>query len=71
MGKGNTMTLDEIKNSDKAFLIPKDIAEVLECDPQLIRILARDNPQKLGFPIVRIGSRTKIPRLAFLAFLGI
>lgn len=64
------MTLEEIRSSPKAFLTPADIAEVLGSDPQTIRIVARDHPERLGFRITRIGKMTKIPRLPFLAYLG-
>ena len=62
------MTLDEIKQSDKCFLVPNDISEVLACDPQLIRVAARDCPEQLGFPVTRVGTRTKIPRIAFINY---
>lgn len=65
-----SMTLEEIKASDKAVLIPKDIAPILGCDPYTISIKARDCPEQLGFPVCRIGCRTKIPRKAFLKWLG-
>ena len=64
------MTLEEIKNSDKAMLIPKDVAPILKCDPYTISIKARDCPDMLGFPVCRLGNRTKIPRKAFLKWLG-
>ena len=64
------MSLDEIRRSDKAFLTPADVAPVIGCDPHLIRIVARDAPEKLGFPVTRIGTRTKIPRVPFLRYLG-
>lgn len=64
------MTLTEMRASDAAYLLPSDVAEVLRCSPQLIRCAARDDPKLLGFPVVRIGNRTKIPRRAFLDFLG-
>lgn len=64
------MSLDEIRRSDKVFLTPADVAPVIGCDPHLIRIVARDEPEKLGFPVTRIGTRTKIPRLPFLRYLG-
>lgn len=64
------MTLDEMRNSNKAFLIPTDVAEALGCNPHLIRIIARDSPKKLGFPVIRIGNRTKIPRIPFLEYMG-
>lgn len=62
------MTLDEIRESEKPFLIPADIAPLLGCDPYSISIAARDCPQSLGFPVVRVGNRTKIPRVGFLNF---
>ena len=64
------MTLDEIKQSDKVFLTPADIAPIIRSDPQTIRIMARDCPERLGFPVCRTGKLTKIPRKPFLAFIG-
>lgn len=64
------MTLTEIKVSDKALLLAKDVAPVLGCDPHSIRIQAREYPEQLGFPVVVIGNRTLIPRKPFLAYLG-
>lgn len=63
------MTLDEIKASDKLMLTPADIAPVLGADPQDIRIQAKLNPGRLGFPVTVIKTRTKIPRLGFLNWL--
>ena len=63
------MTLDEIKRSDKAVLTPGDIAEVLGSDQQTIRVQARTAPEKLGFNVVVVGSRTKVPRLAFIRWM--
>ena len=64
------MTLQEIKDTDKAMLTPADVAPVLNCDPHGIRVMARDCPWRLGFPVVRVGNRTKIPRAAFLEYIG-
>lgn len=63
------MTLDEIRNSTKEVLTPADIAPVLGADPQDIRLAARLHPERLGFPVSVIGTRTKIPRLGFLNWL--
>jgi hypothetical protein len=62
------MTLEEIRKSDKVWLTPSDVAEVLGCDPHSIRIQAHTAPERLGFPVCVVGSRTKIPRKPFLAF---
>lgn len=64
------MTIDELRSSDKIMLSPKDVAPILGVDPYTISLLARDMPEKLGFHFMRSGNRTKIPRKAFLAWLG-
>ena len=64
------MTLEEIRQSDKMFLIPKDIAGVLKSDPHTIRCTARQRPDLLGFEFTFTGNRMKIPRIAFLRWLG-
>lgn len=64
------MTLAEIKASSELTLTPDQVAPVLKCNPHLIRLQARESPQLLGFPVIVVGNRTKIPRKPFLAFLG-
>ena len=64
------MTLEDMIRLEKPFVTPQDVADVLQCSAQIIRIQARDNPEALGFPVIRIGSRTKIPRKAFIQFMG-
>ena len=63
------MTLQEIKISDKDLLTPAEIAPVLHLDPSTIRYWAHEAPEKLGFPVIVAGTRTKIPRLPFIRFL--
>lgn len=65
------MTLNEIKASDKTVLTPGDIAEVLDADPQDIRVQAKQAPERLGFNVAVVGSRVKIPRISFLRFMGV
>jgi hypothetical protein len=69
-GKVRQMTIKEIQAADRPYLTPDDVAGVLECDPHAIRLAARDNPEQLGFPVMRVGRRTKIPRIPFLRFMG-
>lgn len=66
----NPMTLEEIKSSTKLFLFPADIAPILQTDPHTIRCTARQRPELLGFEFTFTGNRMKIPRLAFLRWLG-
>lgn len=63
------MTFDQIRQSDKLFITPKDIAPVIGCDPQKIRTTAWDKPERLGFPVVVVGRRIRIPRIPFLQFM--
>ncbi len=64
------MTVTEMQNSPERWLTPAEVAEVLECDPNLIRRQAQDDPSKLGFPVVVLCSRVKINRIGFLRFIG-
>ena len=63
------MTLDEIKASDKLMLTPADIAPILGADAQDIRLTARLHPERLGFNVAVIGTRVKVPRLAFIRWM--
>lgn len=65
------MTLEEIKNSDKDVLTADDVADVLGCNPHAIRLAARQRPDMLGFPVIVIRTRTKIPRIPFLRYMGV
>lgn len=64
------MTIAEIKSSDRLWLTPADVAPVLGCDPNLIRRQAEADPSALGFPVTRVGTRTKIWRKPFLEYIG-
>ena len=63
--------LEEIRQLDKANLTPVEAARVMHCNPDLIRIAARQRPELLGFPTVVVGTRTKIPRIPFLRYYGV
>ena len=63
------MTIDEIKASDKLILTPADIAPVLGADPQDIRVTAKLHPERLGFNVAVVGTRVKVPRLAFIRWM--
>lgn len=59
--------MEQIRESDKTYLVPVDVAEVFGCNPHIIRIKAENGT--LEFPYFRSGNRTKIPREAFLAWM--
>lgn len=53
------------------FMNTNEAAKYLKCDPYSLRSQAQDDPSKLGFPVMVIGQRVKIPRWSFFKFLGI
>ena len=61
-------TLQEIENCGLNMLGPADVAEFIGCDPQSSRVQAKADASALGFPVIRIGSRTLIPREGFVQF---
>ena len=63
------MTVKELELSDKAFVFARDVADIIGCAAENIRSQAKDDPSKLGFPVVVIGSRVKIPRVPFLKYI--
>lgn len=67
------LKLDELEKLDKEFLIPKDVAAILGVDPYNINIQAKQDIKNgvnsLGFPVIVIGSRVKIPKRAFIKFM--
>ena len=65
-------TLPELaQRVDTEFFTPQDVSFVLKTDPQTIRTCARQRPDLLGFPVILIGNRVKIPRIPFLRCMGV
>lgn len=60
------MTLAEMRASSKTNLSPADVAQVLGCKPYSINVQAKIDIGKLRFPCYMLGTRVKIPRLAFI-----
>lgn len=61
-------TLNEIEHCGKDILAPADVAWYLQCDAYNITLQAREDPSKLGFPVIVMGTRTKIPREGFVRY---
>lgn len=62
-------TLKEIEALPRNFLLASDIAEYIGANPNFIRAQAHKDPSKLGFPVVVIGSRVKIPKAPFVRYM--
>lgn len=63
------MTLEEIKKMDTYTITAAVAAPIIGCDPHYIRLMARQDPKHLGFPVIVYGNRVKIPRLPFVKFM--
>ncbi|MBS7225293.1 MAG: hypothetical protein KH050_08125 [Clostridiaceae bacterium] len=63
--------LRELIAIPRDYYKPGEVAKVLGCDPQKIRIMAKQHPEKLGFRVIVIGSRVKIVRASFLRYMGV
>lgn len=63
------MTLKDIEQIDRELLTCEDVAEFIGTNPQSIRSQAQASAEKLGFPVIVIGSRIRIPKDGFLYFM--
>ena len=67
------MSPDELLNMNSATISPSQAAPMIPCNPYSINLAARDPRYRseLGFPVILIGNRVRIPRIPFLKFLGL
>ena len=63
------MYLDDLKQMDAPTITPAVASKYLGCDPQWLRLMARQRPEQLGFNVTCIGSRVNVSRLSFISFL--
>lgn len=63
------LTLKDLKKMESAVINADVAAQVLGCDPHYIRLEARLHPEKLGFPVIVMKKRVRIPRMAFVRYL--
>ena len=64
------LTRADLMALEKEFLTPAQVCAVVGGDPQWLRLTAHEAPQELGFPVVVIHRRVKIPRIPFCRFMG-
>ena len=64
-----TAALASVKAMTAPTIDPEDAASVLGCSPNSLRQTARQRPELLGFPVIVMGRRVRIPRLPFIQFL--
>lgn len=60
------MTLEEIEALPKDMLVPADICGYLGVAQYTINVATRDGKNPFPFPVIRIGTRVRIPKIPFL-----
>ena len=63
------MTLQDIERLDTLTLTPAQVSAVIGSDPNTLRWQAHHEPAMLGFPVIVVRSRVKIPRIPFIRFM--
>ena len=58
--------LDRIAALPKEMLVPTDVAKYLGVCAYSINIATRDGKNPFPFPVIRVGTRVKIPKIPFL-----
>ena len=67
-----TQNLAALMSSESNMINVDAAAKILGCSPQWLRMMARERPERLGFPVCcPTPSRVKIPRIPFMRFLGL
>ena len=64
-------TMADLVHCPKEFFTPQQVADVLGCDPQYLRITARQQPHLMQFPFQIVGNRVKFPKRPFLQYMGV
>lgn len=59
-------TLKEIEALDKEMLVPSDVAGYLGCSPYTINVATRNGNNPFPFPVIRMGTRVRIPKIPFI-----
>lgn len=65
------LTVDDIRAMSKPTILASEAAQVLKMSANSIRVMARQNPDALGFPVIcSMEHNVEIPRKPFLRYLG-
>ena len=58
--------LARIEALDKEMLVPTDVCKYLGCAAYSINVATRDGRNPFPFPIIRMGTRVRIPKKTFI-----
>ena len=59
------MTLQELESIPREYLVPKEVAPILGCNPYTINVAAKKGT-KFPFPVILMGNRVRIPKVPFI-----
>ena len=63
------LTDEQVEAEIERLRVSPLVAPVLKCNPATLHMQAMEEPWRLGFPVIVMGSRVKIPRRPFLAYM--
>ena len=63
------MTLQELEQLETEVLTPNQVAPILGCQPYSINIATKDGRNPFPFPVIRMGTRVRIPKKPFIKFM--
>lgn len=63
------ITVEQLKAMDQDMLTPAIVAKVIGCDPYGLTMQVRQWPDRIPFPFIVLGNRTKFPRLALIRWM--
>jgi hypothetical protein len=66
---GALQSIDEVNALEREYLTPRQASGILKCTPYAINIQVKLEPESLGFPVIILGSRVRIPKKPFIKFL--
>ena len=66
MNSETSMELDRIAALPKEMLVPTDVCKYLGCCAYSINVATRDGKNPFPFPIIRMGTRVRIPKIPFI-----
>ena len=69
MATPKNLTLEDLEALPCEVLTCQQIAPILGADPGTIHQQAMEAPYMLGFPVIVMKSRVKVPRRAFIKFM--
>ena len=61
--------LEDLEKTEGEVLSCEQVARVLQTKSRTVSKWAKERPEQLGFPVIVMGDRVKVPKAAFLRFM--